>query len=121
MRQIGFFPGKFQPPHIGHVLTISKLMKEYDIIIGISPDDPRVVSQYEVKKTFKLIFEDRVRYYIFDRVFTDYITMSNFPDFDILLTGNDKVITWADELNIRAKKILRTQCIGGNGEELRKL
>jgi hypothetical protein len=121
MKKIAFFPGKFQPPHIGHVLTISKLLKKYHIILGISPDGPRVISQREVKDVFETIFDDRVQYFIFDGILSDYREIENFPHFDVILTGNDKIIKWAKKLNMPIKRIQRSKCIGGSGTELRKI
>jgi nicotinamide mononucleotide adenylyltransferase len=121
MKKVAFFPGKFQPPHIGHVLTISKLMKKYHVIIGISPDDPRVISQKEVKCIFETIFGDRADYFIFDYMLTTYRQIDDFPKFDVILTGNDQVINWAKKLKLKVKKIPRSKCIGGSGTELRRL
>jgi len=40
------FPGKFQPPHLGHIITIMRLRKDYNkIIIGITDDKPEVIPQ----------------------------------------------------------------------------
>jgi len=119
--KIAFFPGKFQPPHIGHILTISKLMKKYQIIIGISPDRPRVISQKEVKKIFQTIFENKVDYFIFDNTLTMYKEINTFPYFDIILTGNDEVISWANRMKLENDKIPRSKCIGGCGTELRRV
>lgn len=116
-----FFPGKFQPPHIGHVLTISKLLKKYKIIIGISADGPRVLSQQDVKNIFQIIFDDRSDYFIFDGVLSDYKEIEKFPHFDIVLTGNNKIIEWAKRLNLNVKKFPRTKCIGDSSTKLRSL
>jgi nicotinamide mononucleotide adenylyltransferase len=121
MKKVAFFPGKFQPPHIGHVLTISKLLKKYHVIIGISEDGPRVSSQEQVKHIFKTIFDNKTEYFIFKGVLTDYDNIKCFPTFDVLLTGNDDVIKWAKKLNLPTKKIPRSECIGGSGTELRRL
>jgi cytidyltransferase-like protein len=121
MKMKAFFPGKFQPPHIGHILTISKLMNTFDVIIGISPDTPRIISQVEVKRIFKEIFGERVEYFIFDNVLTTYTSINKFPHFDIVLTGNDDVVAWAKRIKLNVEKIPRSKCIGGNGTELRFL
>ena len=116
---VAFFPGKFQPPHIGHILTISKLLKKYDVIIGISPDEPRVISQQKVKEIFETIFGDRLQCYIFGDILSHYTDISIFPSFDILLTGNDAIIKWANNLNLETKKIPRSFNVSGT--YLRKL
>ena len=36
-----FFPGKFHPPHIGHVQTILDILPDYDkVIIGVTERAP---------------------------------------------------------------------------------
>jgi len=121
MKKTAFFPGKFQPPHIGHVLTISKILKKYNVIIGISPDGPNIISQNEVINIFKTIFENRVEYFIFDNVLSNYKDVNIFPYFDIILTGNIEIINWAKKLKLPVEKIPRSNCIGGSGTELRRL
>ena len=121
MKKTAFFPGKFQPPHIGHVLTISKILKKYNVIIGISPDGPNIISQNEVINIFKTIFVNRVEYFIFDNVLSNYKDVNIFPYFDIILTGNIEIINWAKKLKLPVEKIPRSNCIGGSGTELRRL
>jgi len=117
-----FFPGKFQPPHIGHVLTISKLMREgYSVVIGISQDTPRVLPQKKVREIFFTIFGRRVEYYLFDGVLTDYKDLKDFPSFDVLASGNDDVLLWGLNLGLSVKKTERSEGIGQSGTELRKL
>jgi len=119
-----FFPGKFQPPHIGHVITISKLLKKYEVIIGISPDSPRVMTQKDVVKTFKKIFGDRVDYFIFSKILTNMTKgdVACLPKFDILISaGNDAVLSWGKKMGLKTKNIPRAKCIGASGSELRRL
>ena len=41
---VAFFPGKFMPPHLGHIETIMDVYDEYDrIIVGITEGPPRVM------------------------------------------------------------------------------
>ena len=121
-----FFPGKFQPPHIGHVRTISKLLMKYQqIIVGVTEGEPRVVPQEEVIKQFKEIFAIipgyRARFVPIEGTLTDYQSLNGIPEFDILVTGNDEVIKWAIDLEICVKKIPRSKGIGCSGTEIRSL
>jgi len=116
-----FFPGKFQPPHIGHVLTISKLLKDDHVIIGITDDKPRVMSREEVQTIFETIFLTKVEYKFINGKLTDYKDTDGLPEFDVLVTGNDKVIEWGLKLGLAVKKIPRSEGIGCSGTELRKL
>lgn len=55
--KIALFPGRFQPPHLGHVLSIMSLYERYDrIIIGITCVEPQIMAPAEVMKIFKKVF-----------------------------------------------------------------
>jgi len=118
-----FFPGKFQPPHIGHVLTISKLLNQgHRVIIGISQDKPRVISQEKVKGIFDMIFSSfDTSCFLFEGALTDYKEINDFPEFDILVSANPKVIDWALKLGLNVRLCPRSEGIGHSGTELRKL
>lgn len=116
-----FFPGKFQPPHIGHVLTISKLSLHDHVIIGITEDEPRVISREKVRDIFETIFTTRVDYRLIDGILTEYKDTDKLPEFDVLASGNDEVIEWGIKLGLAVKKVSRSEGIGCSGENLRKL
>ena len=47
------FIGKFQPPHLGHVLTVYKLLKKYKkITIGITEGEPQYFKKKKNKEYF---------------------------------------------------------------------
>jgi len=122
--KIAFFPGKFQPPHIGHVITMSKIKHDYKkVLIGITEDEPRVMTPEEVANVFKKIFPE-FDYTIIPGRLTEYcktdIAESHIPEFDVLLTGNDDVINWAKNLRIPTKKIERAKGHMFSGTEIRK-
>ena len=117
-----FFPGKFQPPHIGHVMTISKLINNYEkVIIGITEDKPRIVSREEIQTIYETIFGKKVEYRFIDGVLTDYKTTEGLPKFDILISGNSDVIEWGLKLGIAVKSMPRSKGIGCSGSEVREL
>ena len=120
-----FFPGKYQPPHLGHVLTIAKLYKKYNtIIIGINSDTHSIISKLEIKRIFKTIFPNIIVVYIpFKLTTLSKLDLSLVvPEFDILITAENKeVYHWAKQQNIKVKNIKRSKCIGCSGTELRKL
>ena len=39
MTRVAFFPGKFQPPHLGHIITLMRIYKKFDKPIQITYDD----------------------------------------------------------------------------------
>ena len=44
-KSVAFFPGKFQPVHMGHITSLMKIYDDYDkIIIGITSDSPAILS-----------------------------------------------------------------------------
>ena len=52
------FIGKFQPPHLGHVLTITKLLKKYpNVTIGITPGKPQFFNRKKIKSIFEDVFQ----------------------------------------------------------------
>ena len=114
---IAFFPGKFQPPHIGHIMTTARILNTYEkVIVGISGDVPKegqVCSSETIKQVFETIFiNEKERFSIieFPGILTEYKTVESFPYFDILITaGNDKVIDWAKRLGIRYSNISRSE------------
>lgn len=118
---IYYFPGKFQPPHIGHVMTICKLMNDNHIIIGISEGPPRVMKREEVKKIFEIIFGSKVNYHFIDGVLTDHKNLESLPNFDVLVSGNDEVLQWGLKLGLTVKKVSRSECIGASGTEIRSI
>lgn len=116
-----FFPGKFQPPHIGHVITISKLKNIGNVIIGISEDSPQIIPIQKVLDIFKTIFNGSVDYFLIKGRLIDYKNIEGFPNFDVLVSGNDKVIEWGLKIGLAVKRFPRSEGIGCSGEELRRM
>ena len=55
--KVAFFPGKFQPVHLGHIISLMKIYEDYDkIIIGITDDNPRILTLEERRNIFHSIF-----------------------------------------------------------------
>jgi len=122
--RIAFFPGKFQPPHIGHIETIMSLYDKYDkIIVGITEDIPHVIEQIEVKNRFSFIFKHlpKFQFEIIEGILTESKSFDHLPSFDILLSGNEKVIQKAKLLGFKTKFIERSEGIGYSGTEIRSL
>jgi len=119
---IVFFPGKFQPLHLGHILTIAKLRKEYTtVIVGITSDTIEIYSKEEIRDMLKTIFPN-IEVVDIPFKLTRLDDIKKLPYFNILITAeNDEVIKWASEHKINCKSISRSSCIGCSGTELRKL
>jgi len=119
-----FFPGKFQPVHLGHILTIMSLYEKYDkIIVGITEDIPEVMPQIERKKTFERIFKHLPKFEIvlIKGTIENSTSPDNLPDFDVCLTGNPKVIEKLNKYGLKTKLVKRSEGVGYSGTEIRTL
>lgn len=119
---IAFFPGKFHPPHIGHLQTIMNIANEYDqVIVGVTgdiPDHP-LVTPKEVAICFRRILAciKNVQVYLIEGKLSEKKDLTGLPKFDILLSGNPKVLYWASKMNIQHKYVERSfgfKCSGTN-------
>ena len=55
--RVALFPGKFQPVHLGHVISVLEIYEDYDsIIICMTEDEPRILSLGERKAVFEKVF-----------------------------------------------------------------
>ena len=124
-----FFPGKFQPPHIGHVVTIAKLLSNdsFDkLVVGITEDTPKVMEPIQIKKIFDTIFDHARKWKTIDvvligGVLTEKKDNKELPPFDILISGNKKVIDWGKSIGLETQYFSRSEGIGYSGTELRGL
>ncbi len=121
---IALFPGKFQPPHIGHIQTLMNIYPDYDkIIVGITEDNPSVLSPSKVKKIFESILKHLPKFEVIliKGTIEGSDSIDNLPDFDILLSGNQKVIDHVKKFGKKADFTPRTDGVGCSGTELRSL
>jgi cytidyltransferase-like protein len=123
---IAFFPGKFQPPHLGHVLTIVGLLDKYNkVIIGVTDDTPKILEQSDRVSIFKKIFKytDSIEVIPIQGILTQYTQQDIFllPDFDICISGNKDVIDNLKLLGIYSEFSERSKGIGYSGTEIRSL
>lgn len=125
-RKIAFFPGKFHPPHVGHILTILNILPKYSkLIIGVSEDCPedRVTSVNEIMDTLNLFFKsfDNVEICLVKGILVEKTNLDGLPDFDVLLSGNPKVLSWAEKHNVKAEFISRSEGVFCKGAEIRHI
>ena len=56
------FIGKFQPPHLGHVLTIKKLLKKYpNVTIGITQGKPQFFNRKKKLNLYLRMFFNQIK------------------------------------------------------------
>lgn len=112
-KDIAFFPGKFHPPHLGHLKTILKIIPAYNkVIVGISgdiPDDP-MITQEEVFSTLEEFFDkyENVEVKMFSGRLIDKPDKLGLPIFDVILSGNPDVLEWAESIGVKNKHIDRS-------------
>lgn len=125
-RQIAFFPGKFHPPHIGQILTILKLLPKYrKVIIGVSEHEPEVAitSPDDIILMLKSLFVnfDNVEICKIEKTLVNKVNTDGLPDFDVLLSGNQDVLDWAESMKINSEHIPRSAGIMCSGTEIRRI
>lgn len=123
-RKTAFFPGKFQPVHLGHIITLMNIYDKYDkIIVGITEDTPEVISQEERKDIFDRVFKYLPKFEVetIKGTIVNSTSPENLPDFDVCLSGNEAVIKKLHEFGLHAEFIDRSRGVGYSGKEIRTL
>lgn len=121
---IAFFPGKFQPPHLGHILTVMSFYDDYDeIVIGVTDDGPYIISRSCTKEIFEKVFRllSKVNVVLIDGILCNRKSPVGLPTFDVLLSGNPNVIVWAENHNVRALYVPRSEGLGFSGTDIRSI
>lgn len=123
---VGFFPGKFHPPHMGHVRTILNLAPKYrKLIVAVSADTPdnAIVGQEDVVALLKEVLGgiENIEVTSLKETLTKKEDTSGLPEFNILLSGNPDVISWAQKMGITSTFIERSFITECSGENLRRL
>ena len=125
-RKTAFFPGKFHPPHVGHILTILNILPKYKkLIIGVTEDAPKkkITNATGVVDTLNLFFNsfDNVEIVLIHGVLTKRKNSKGLPKFDILLSGNYEVLKWAENNGIESLYTPRSEGFLCSGTEIRSI
>lgn len=126
LREVVFFPGKFHPPHLGHLQTIMSLIPKYrKVIIGVSediPQDKKVVTPENVVSVLTEFFKSfkSVEVVKIHGVLTELKDTLGLPSFDILASGNKKVLDWATNMGVKVKYLPRSEGTLFSGTEIRE-
>lgn len=126
---IAFFPGRFQPPHIGHILTLMRLYPQYDkIIIGISENTyggrkKQILSPKTVKAILGNVFQHLPKFEVIlsgESVITRE-TFDDLPKFDVVIGGNPRTIHRLERIGVKVKFEPRSEGVGWCSTELREI
>ena len=123
-KPVPFFPGKFQPVHMGHITSIMKIFDDYDkIIICITSDSPNILSFDERKNSFKSVLYkfDKIQYFFLETALLNVEDIKLLPVFDVCVSGNTSVINFMKSNNIETRLLGRSKGVGYSGTELRSI
>lgn len=128
-REIAFFPGKFHPPHVGQIQTILNIIPKYrKVIIGVSehiPEDGALTTPNDILLALRGLFKHfkNIEVCLIKGVLIEKKDTEGLPKFDVLLSGNEDVLTWAKTHGVRAEFISRScgdLCSGTNVRDILK-
>lgn len=126
LRKVAFFPGKFHPPHIGHIQTILNILHKYKkVIIGVSEHMPKdiIIEPDKIINALRSFFKsfNNVEIYKIKGILVDKKDLKDLPDFDILLSGNPGVLSWAKKMSINAEYMPRFEGTLFSGHKIRSI
>lgn len=121
-------PGRFQPPHLGHILTLMRIYPLYDeIIIAVTSytyggKKKQVLPIPQVVKILQDVFRNLPKYHVIaiGKGFIERNTFDDLPYFDVVVSGNIQIINRMEKLGIKARYVPRTKGVGWSGRELRE-
>ena len=109
---VAIFPVKGQPPHIGRVLTLSRIYDDYEkIIIHVVAgpgkhfrEEDFILPPEEVAQVFREVFRHMPKIEVILRKehLRDRTSFDDLPHFDIIVTGNKKFVE-----NMRSQRPVR--------------
>ena len=123
-KSVAFFPGKFQPVHMGHITSLMKIYNDYDkIIIGITSDSPIILSLQERREIFEKVLSkfNKFKYVFFDTALVDIKDKAILPKFDVCVTGNLAVVDYMKKNNFKIRILSRSEGVGYSGTEIRSI
>ena len=118
---IALFPARMNPPHLGHIITLLNIMDDYEkVIVALTNEDfggkkPNVISMDEKIFTLNEVLKHFPKFEIvsYEEPFRTRKTFSEFPTFDVVLTGNKGVYDNVIKHGLKAKFVDRTPIYRG--------
>lgn len=118
------FLGKFQPPHLGHIRTIFKLAKSFDeLIVGVTKGEVKAIEYAEAINIIREVTEPlgNVSVLLLDGTVEGGTADLEGLGFDVVISGNYKVLNLLAEQGYKVKFQPRTQGDFYSGSALRSL
>ena len=113
---IGLFPGRFQPLHTGHILTLMRIYDKYDkIIISVNRftwwgKKPFIIEPEVVFEMVKEVFKHLPKYEVVlvDGGFIERTTFDDLPEFDVVVTGDVPVMEHLRSIGVKVDFVPRS-------------
>jgi cytidyltransferase-like protein len=120
------FFGKFQPPHLGHVITIKRLLPNFKkLIIGITyvKSKNSILKPKQIKKILKEIFQDynNISFELIEGSIEEGTASISHLNFDIIISGNNKILNVLKTMGYKTLFQPRSIGVGFSGSEIRNL
>lgn len=101
---IALFLGRFQPPHVGHILTIRKLAQRFErVVVGVTEAEPSVMQVSEVVAILELLLPEAGIEIIPFKGSVEAGTAEISCKFDVCCSGNPRVLARMADLGFRTE------------------
>ena len=105
------FPGRFDPPNLGHILTITHLLKQFELVyIGIYDTDSNWMEADKKLAIFKEIFGNtkKVRFFFFTESLITRTYFGDLPGAWYIVSGNKEILANCKRNNYPSAYVKRT-------------
>lgn len=117
---IALFPGRFQPPHIGHILTLMRLYPLYDeIIVAVTSytfdgKKPHIIEPCEAAGILREVFRflPKLKVVCVGKGFIERVNFSDLPRFDVVVSGDPLVLQNMRRFGIKCLYVSRSVICG---------
>lgn len=118
------FFGKFHPPHLGHIITINRILLDFnELIVAITSNNKKGLDPSQIKKILEEAFQDnkRISFEIINGSIEEGTASIKHLNFDTVVSGNNKIISILNKMGYRTVFQPRSTGIGFSSSEIRSL